>query len=65
MDDEKPLARCPVRGCPYRWRRGPDRMCAEHEREVAVNHGERLAAALMVAPRGVTGKVQPAMAGRA
>jgi hypothetical protein len=25
-----PLARCTHRSCPWRWRTGPDRPCAEH-----------------------------------
>jgi hypothetical protein len=26
------FSRCPVRGCPVRWRQGPDRKCEAHRR---------------------------------
>ncbi len=36
-----PLPRCPFKGCPVRYRGGPDRLCAEHQH----GGGDLLAAA--------------------
>jgi hypothetical protein len=30
VTDDPPFGRCPVRGCPFRWRSGGDRRCADH-----------------------------------
>jgi hypothetical protein len=49
--------RCPVRGCPVRYRAGPDRACPEHQDQAHDELGERMAEltgtdtdALMAAP---------------
>jgi len=45
------LARCVIRGCPWRWRTGPDRRCPHHDGD---DHGlaERLGVDLTAAPAG-------------
>lgn len=54
------LARCPVRGCPVRFRDGADRACAEHALESADADATARAELMMAAPNGVTGRTRPA-----
>lgn len=49
--------RCPVPACPVRYRGGPDRPCPEHQADAADLH--QLAAELLAAPGGTTGKAAP------
>lgn len=57
--------RCPERGCPVRYRGGPDRLCPEHQAEAAdvAQLAEELGAEL-AAPKGITGKASPWQADR-
>lgn len=44
------LPRCPFKGCPVRYRGGPDRLCPEHQREDGGTDLAERMAAVMAAP---------------
>jgi hypothetical protein len=60
MNDQASRPRCPERGCPIRYRGGPDRACPEHQDEP---DWSRMAwTTLMDAPAPVAGQARNALA---